>query len=64
MSYTIGSGGAGIIKRTQKYTLVMRAARAGSLTVPPAVLSDGSRSYLTEAIKLEVSPGRSAPSEK
>jgi hypothetical protein len=61
MSYSIGSGGSGTIKRVQKYTLVMRATRAGSVTVPPAVLTTGSRSYKTEALKLDVVKGRTSP---
>ena len=60
MSYSIGAGGAGVIKRIQKYTLVMRATRSGTVTVPPAVLSTGSRSYKTEPLKLEVIKGRTA----
>jgi hypothetical protein len=60
MSYSIGNGGTGIIKRVQKYTLVMRATKAGSITVPAAVLSTASRSYKTDTIKLEVTKGRTA----
>ena len=61
MSYSIGSTGTGNIKHVQKYTLVMRANRTGTLTIPPAVLSVSSRSYKTEALKIEVVKGRSAP---
>lgn len=61
MSYSVGPGGMGQIKQIRKYTLVMRANRAGTLTIPPAGLQTASRTYKTEAIKLEVVPGRLAP---
>lgn len=61
MSYSIGSAGAGNIKHVQKYTLVMRANRTGTLTIPAAVLTAGSRTYKTETQKIEVIKGRTAP---
>ncbi|MBS1153666.1 MAG: BatD [Myxococcaceae bacterium] len=61
MSYSIGSAGTGNIKHVQKYTLVMRANRTGTLTIPAAVLSVSSRSYKTEALKIEVTKGRTTP---
>lgn len=61
MSYSVGSGGMGQIKQVRKFTLVMRANRVGHLTIPPAGLQTAARTYKTEAIKLEVVPGRLAP---
>lgn len=61
MSYQLGPGGSGTIKRTQKYVLVMRANRAGTLKIPPAVLSTGAKDYRTEGITVEVVKGRLGP---
>ncbi|MDX2011916.1 MAG: BatD family protein [Myxococcaceae bacterium] len=61
MSYSVGAGGMGQIKQVRKYTLVLRATRAGTLTIPAAGLQTASRTYKSEAIKLEVVPGRLAP---
>ncbi|MBI3184605.1 MAG: protein BatD [Myxococcales bacterium] len=57
MSYHFGGGGSSI-KRVQKYELVMRANRAGTLTIPPAVLTTADRTYKTEAIEMQVKKGR------
>jgi hypothetical protein len=61
MSYSVGAGGMGQIKQVRKYTLILRATRAGALTIPAAGLQTASRTYKTDAIKLEVVPGRLAP---
>ncbi|MBL8919709.1 MAG: protein BatD [Myxococcaceae bacterium] len=61
MSYSVGPGGMGQIKQVRKFTLVMRANRAGALTIPPAGLQTAARTYKTDAIKVEVVPGRLAP---
>jgi hypothetical protein len=61
MSYQLGSGGTGVIKRVQKYTLIMRANRTGNLKIPPAVLSTAGKDYKTEAIQMDVVKGRLAP---
>lgn len=58
MSYSLGAGNAGVIKRVQKYTLVLRANRAGKLTIPPAALSTAQKTYQTESIAVEVVKGR------
>lgn len=58
MSYSLGGGGTGVIKRVQKYTLVMRANRAGKLTIPPAALSTAQKTFKTDAIQMEVVKGR------
>lgn len=61
MSYSVGPGGMGQIKQVRKYTLVMRATHAGTLTIPPAGLQTANRTYKSEAIKIEVVSGRLAP---
>ncbi len=61
MSYSIGAAGTGNIKHVQKYTLTLRANRTGSLTIPAAVLTAASRTYKTEALKVEVTKGTLAP---
>ncbi|HSP78590.1 MAG TPA: BatD family protein, partial [Myxococcaceae bacterium] len=54
-------GGPPVIKTVRKHVLVMRANRPGSLTIPPATLSDGGRTYRTESIKMRVRKGRVSP---
>ena len=64
MSYQMGFGqGGASMKRTQVYTLVMRANRAGVITIPPSILEAGGRQLeKTEAIRVTVTKGRaSAP---
>lgn len=56
-SFSLGTGGSGVIKQVQRYTLTMRAKRAGTLTIPPAVLKTSDRSYQTEPITLQVVKG-------
>lgn len=58
MSYSVGPGGAGVIKQVRKYTLVVRANRAGRLTIPPAVLQAAGKSWKTEPVLIEVVSGR------
>ncbi len=61
MSYSVGPGGAGIIKQVRKHTLTMRANRPGTLTVPPAALQTATKQYKTQAVTMEVVRGRLAP---
>lgn len=61
MSYSVGSGGMGQIKQVRKFTLIMRANKVGTLTIPAAGLQTAARTYKSEAIKIEVVPGRLAP---
>jgi len=58
MSYSLGTGNQGVIKRVQKYTLTMRANRPGKLTIPPAALATAQKTYKTDAITMEVVKGR------
>jgi hypothetical protein len=55
-------GGPPTIRTVRKHTLLMRANRAGSLTIPPSVLTSGGRTYRTESIKMTVRKGRLGPS--
>src|SRR5262245_31853229 len=50
-------GGSGILKRTHKYVLLMRANRAGELTIPPAILTIGGKTYKTEPVRITVKKG-------
>lgn len=61
MSYSVGPGGAGVMRNLQKYTLVMRANRPGRLTIPPAGLQTATRTYKTDAITIDAVKGRLAP---
>lgn len=61
MSYSIGAGGAGVMRNLQKYTLVMRASRPGKLVIPPAGLQTATKTYHTQSITMEVVKGRLAP---
>jgi hypothetical protein len=61
MSYSVGPGGAGVMRNLQKYTLVMRANRAGRLVIPPAGLQTASKRYTTDPITIDVVKGRLAP---
>lgn len=61
MSYQLGGGGLGTLRRAQTYVLVMRANKAGTLAIPPSVLTGSGRSYRTEEIKIKVKPGRLSP---
>jgi hypothetical protein len=61
MSYSVGPGGAGVVKHLQKYTLVLRANRTGRLTIPPAGLQTATRTYKTEPVVIDVVKGRLAP---
>jgi hypothetical protein len=61
MSYSMGPGGAGVIKQVRKHTLTMRANRPGTLTIPPAGLQTATRQYKTQPVTMEVVRGRLAP---
>lgn len=61
MGFSVGPGGAGVIKQVKKYTLTVRANRTGKLTIPPAVLKSPTGSVSTESLHVEVVTGRLAP---
>lgn len=61
MSYRMGGGGAGVIQRLQKYTLVLRANKTGTLTIPASVLTAGGKTWKTQPLKIEVVKGRGPP---
>ncbi len=57
MSYSVGPGGAGVIKQVRRYTLTMRAVRTGTLTIPAAVLQAGGKTWTTAPLSIEVVKG-------
>ena len=57
MSYQLGGAGASF-NRTQKFVLVMRAKKVGTLILPSAVMSASGKTYRTEPLKITVRPGR------
>lgn len=61
MSYTLGAGGAGVVKQVQKYVFVLRAKRTGRLLIPEAELVTSTKTLKTEAIKVVVKEGSLAP---
>ncbi len=62
MSYRM-TGGAGVISRVQTWTLVMRANREGTLTIPPSSLTArGLKPLKTQPIQMKVKRGQLAPS--
>lgn len=61
MSYSVGAGGAGMIKQVRRYTLSMRAVRTGTLTIPAAVLEAGGKRYTTAPLTIEVVKGSVDP---
>jgi hypothetical protein len=56
LSYQFGSGGSGI-RRTQKYVLVIRPNRVGTLTIPPSVMTVRGKTYRTEQMRVTVRQG-------
>jgi len=60
-SIEVNGSGPPVIQTVRKHVLMMRANRPGSLTIPPAVLTAGGRTYRTESLKLTVRKGRVAP---
>jgi hypothetical protein len=60
-SIEMSGGGPPVIQTVRKYVLMMRANRPGSLTIPPAVLTAGGRTYRTEPVKMTVRKGRVSP---
>ena len=57
MSYQLGGGGPASITRTHKYMLLMRANRAGTITIPPTVMTIGDRTFKTEPVQITVKRG-------
>jgi len=57
MSYQLGGSGASF-NRTQKFVLVMRAKKVGTLILPSAVMTASGKTYRTEPLKITVKPGR------
>ena len=57
LTYAKGADAGAIVRRVQKYNLVMRATRAGKITVRPAVLRTASGTFQTEALELAFGEG-------
>jgi hypothetical protein len=60
-SIQMRGGGPPIIQMVRKHVLLMRANRAGTLTIPPAVLTAGGRTWRTEPIKMTARRGHVEP---
>jgi hypothetical protein len=60
-SIEMSGSGPPQIQTVRKHVLMMRANRAGNLTIPPAVLSSGGRTWRTESIKMTVRKGHVEP---
>jgi hypothetical protein len=56
-SIEMSGSGPPVIKTVRKHVLMMRANRPGTLTLPPAVLTAGGRTWRTEPIKMTVRKG-------
>lgn len=61
MSYSVGAGGAGVMRQVQKYTLTMRANTTGLLVIPPATLTIGSQTLKSNPVTIQVVKGRLQP---
>ncbi|HYO54348.1 BatD family protein [Archangium sp.] len=56
-SFEMHGGGPPVVKTVRNHVLMMRANRPGTLTLPPAVLTAGGRTWRTEPIKMTVRQG-------
>jgi len=60
-SVSWSGGGPAKIQEVTKYVLVMRANRAGRLTIPPAELTVGGKTLRTDPVQMTVKTGRLGP---
>ncbi len=60
-SIQLSGGGPAVIQDITKHVLLMRANRAGKLTIPPAVLTTAGHTYRTDPIVMTVREGRLGP---
>ncbi len=60
-SIQMSGGGPPVIQTVRKHVLMMRAKRAGTLTIPAAVLTSVGRTLRTDAVKMTVTRGRTGP---
>ncbi|MCP3162667.1 BatD family protein [Myxococcus qinghaiensis] len=60
-SVSWSGGGPANIQDVTKYVLVMRANRAGKLTIPPSEMTTGGKTHRTESVRIDVKPGRLGP---
>ncbi|WP_375761148.1 BatD family protein [Corallococcus exercitus] len=56
-SISLSGGGPAVIQDITRHELLMRPLRAGRLTIPPATLTAGGRTYRTDAVQLTVREG-------
>jgi hypothetical protein len=60
-SISLSGGGPAVIQDITRYTLVVRASRAGRLRLPPAELRASGKTYRTEPLEISVKTGRLGP---
>jgi hypothetical protein len=60
-SIEMSGGGPPVIQTVRKHVLMMRANRAGTLTIPPAVLTAGGRTWRSEPVKMTARRGHVEP---
>ncbi|NVJ27971.1 MULTISPECIES: BatD family protein [Myxococcus] len=60
-SVSWSGGGPANIQDVTKYVLVMRANRAGKLTIPPSEMTTGGKTHRTDSVRIDVKPGRLGP---
>lgn len=60
-SIEMRNNGSPVMQTVRRYVFLMRARRAGALTLPPAELHTGRRTFRTEPVHLKVRKGRVSP---
>ncbi|MBF5044361.1 protein BatD [Aggregicoccus sp. 17bor-14] len=56
-SIQLSGNGPPVLQETRRYTLILRATRSGTLTIPPATLVAGDRSWRTQPVRIRVREG-------
>ncbi|MBU8899277.1 protein BatD [Corallococcus sp. H22C18031201] len=59
-SISLSGGGPAVIQDVTRHMLVLRPNRAGSLTIPPAILNVGGRQMKTEPVRVTVKEGHAS----
>ncbi|NTX59294.1 protein BatD [Myxococcus sp. CA051A] len=60
-SVSWSGGGPANIQDVTKYVMVMRANRAGKLTIPPSEMTTAGKTHRTDSVQIDVKPGRLGP---
>ncbi|WP_224244273.1 BatD family protein [Hyalangium gracile] len=60
-SIQLSGGGPAVIQDVTKHLLILRAKKAGRLTIPPATLITAGKTQRTEPVEVTVKPGRLGP---